>query len=51
MKYIEPIILFYPSVHSDGLKNGLMSYVVPIKAYKTQFQNSGVIIKEVDSVS
>lgn len=38
VKLIWPIMIFYPSVHSDWLKNELMSCVIPIKAYKTQFQ-------------
>lgn len=50
VKHVDPIMIFYPSVHSDLLKDGLTSYVIPIKAYKTQFQNFSVIIKEVDSL-
>lgn len=45
------VMIFYPSVHSDWLKDGLIAYIMPVKAYKTQCQNSYVIRREADFLS
>lgn len=51
-KHVEPVSHdLLPSVHSDWLKGGLVAYIMPVKAYKTQFQNAYVIRREADFLS